>query len=373
MNKLNINIILETFLDSELIDYINKSDKDYKTIFNELHLMELFDRVFMGITEVETSSLKEMIPNSFVYDMVLEYFYIKGIMVIDEEEVEDLDLNNLDYYTDSDIGAYLNEISRYPLLTIEQEKELTYKYKDGDIGARKQLIESNLRLVVSIARRYNYGDLSLLDLIQEGNIGMMSAIEHFDPSKGFKFSTYATWWIKQAIYRSLANQGRTIRVPVHVYETMCKIYKYNKKSFQTCGNYPTNEEISETLNIPLSKVIELSHMKDNMVSLSTPVGSENDSTLEDFIEDTKASDVEIKVLNNQLSIQLVNIMSKVLNDRERKIVLMRNGMITGESMTLESVSHEFNLTRERIRQIEAKALRKLRKACIYNGLDNFLN
>lgn len=283
---------------------------------------------------------------------------------IDDSEVDKLlqtDLAKMAESMDVDepIKMYLREIGQIPLLSFDEETEYAKKVLEGDEEAKQKLIEANLRLVVSIAKKHTNRGLKMLDLIQEGNMGLMKAVEKFEHEKGFKFSTYATWWIRQAITRAIADQGRTIRIPVHMIETINKIKKESRIILQETGKEPTAEELAQKLELPVDKVKNILEMNQDPISLETPVGSEEDSELGDFVEDDKflnPYDATTRVL---LKEQLDDIL-KTLNDREEKVLRLRYGLDDGSPKTLEEVGKEFNVTRERIRQIEVKALRKLR-------------
>ena len=260
---------------------------------------------------------------------------------------------------DDPVKIYLKEIGRVPLLTPEEEIELAERMLQGDQKARKRLSEANLRLVVSIAKRYVGRGMQFLDLIQEGNLGLIKAVEKFDHTKGFKFSTYATWWIRQAITRAIADQARTIRIPVHMVETITKVKKASSQLLHQNGHDPSPEEIADSLDMPVEKVREIMRIAQDPVSLETPIGEEEDSHLGDFIPDDDApapADAASLIL---LKEQLGEVLS-TLTEREEKVLRLRFGLEDGRSRTLEEVGKEFNVTRERIRQIEAKALRKLR-------------
>ena len=294
---------------------------------------------------------------------------------IDESEVDKLlqaDLLKMAESMDVDepIKMYLREIGQIPLLSYDEEIEYAQKVLNGDEVAKQKLIESNLRLVVSIAKKHTNRGLKMLDLIQEGNMGLMKAVEKFEYEKGFKFSTYATWWIRQAITRAIADQGRTIRIPVHMIETINKIKKESRIILQETGKEPTAEELSKKLEIPVDKVKNILEMNQDPISLETPVGSEEDSELGDFVEDDKflnPYDATTRVL---LKEQLDEIL-KTLNEREEMVLRYRYGLDDGSQKTLEEVGKIFNVTRERIRQIEVKALRKLRHPSRRKKLEDY--
>ena len=296
-----------------------------------------------------------------VYNILNE----KNIEIIDseddvDEESKDLDLSVPDGKGMGDpVRMYLKGIGKVDLLNKEEEVELAKRIEKGDKQARQQLVEANLRLVVSIAKKYVGRGMQFLDLIQEGNMGLMKAVEKFDYTKGYKFSTYATWWIRQAITRSIADQGRTIRVPVHMFEKINKLIRTSRQLFQEKGREPTPEEIGEEMDIPVEKVIEIKKISQEAISLETPIGEEKDSSLGDFIEDEEASEPAASVSDILLKEQLNDVLN-TLTDREKRILELRFGIEDGRNRTLEEVGNEFGVTRERIRQIEAKALRKLR-------------
>lgn len=272
---------------------------------------------------------------------------------------------------DDPVKMYLKEIGKIPLLTADEEVELAKRMEAGDVYAKKRLAETNLRLVVSIAKRYVGRGMNFLDLIQEGNLGLMKAVEKFDYKKGFKFSTYATWWIRQAITRAIADQARTIRIPVHMVETINKLVRIERQLLQDLGREPTNEEISKEMGIDVEKVREVRKIAQEPVSLETPIGEEEDSHLGDFIEDDTATAPDDAADFTMLKEQLNDILG-TLNERERKVLELRFGLTDGTPRTLEEVGKEFDVTRERIRQIEAKALRKLKHPSRSQKLKDFL-
>ena len=273
---------------------------------------------------------------------------------------------------DDPVKVYLKEIGRVPLLSAEEEIELATRMGQGDNYARKRLSEANLRLVVSIAKRYVGRGMQFLDLIQEGNLGLIKAVEKFDYTKGFKFSTYATWWIRQAITRAIADQARTIRIPVHMVETINKVKKVTSQLLHKNGHDPSAEEIAAELDMPVDKVREIMRVAQEPVSLETPIGEEEDSHLGDFIQDDDAPAPAEVASNTLLKEQLGDVLG-TLTDREEKVLRLRFGLEDGRSRTLEEVGKEFNVTRERIRQIEAKALRKLRHPSRSKKLKDFLD
>ena len=289
------------------------------------------------------------------------------------EEVEDDSILTADGISiDDPVKVYLKEIGRVPLLSNEEEQELSERMAQGDLKARKRLSEANLRLVVSIAKRYVGRGMQFLDLIQEGNLGLIKAVEKFDHTKGFKFSTYATWWIRQAITRAIADQARTIRIPVHMVETINKVKKVSSQLLHKNGHEPSAEEIAAELDMSVDKVREILRVSQEPVSLETPIGEEEDSHLGDFIPDDDAPSPADAASHTLLREQLSGVLS-TLTPREEKVLRLRFGLEDGRSRTLEEVGKEFNVTRERIRQIEAKALRKLRHPSRSKKLKDFLD
>lgn len=269
------------------------------------------------------------------------------------------------------VRMYLKEIGRIPLLSSEEEIELAKRMEEGDEEAKKKLSEANLRLTVSIAKRYSGRGVQFLDLIQEGNLGLIKAVEKFDYRKGYKFSTYATWWIRQSITRAIADQARTIRIPVHMVETMNRVNRTSRRLLQEYGREPTPEEIAEAMNLPVERVLEISKISQEPVSLETPIGEEEDSHLGDFIQDEHIPVPADEAAHTLLREQLEKVMD-TLSEREQKVLALRFGLEDGKPHTLEEVGREFQVTRERIRQIEAKALRKLRHPTRSRKLRDFL-
>ena len=279
---------------------------------------------------------------------------------VEDISVEDLDVDNMEGISlDDPVRMYLREIGKIPLLSYDEELELAKRILEDDEEAKKKLTESNLRLVVSIAKKYVGRGMLFLDLIQEGNMGLIKAVDKFDYTKGFKFSTYATWWIRQAITRAIADQARTIRIPVHMVETINKLIRTSRHLLQQNGREPTPEEIAEEMEIPVEKVLEIQKIAQDPVSLETPIGEEDDSHLGDFIQDDDSPSPQDAASYTMLREQLEEVM-KTLTPREAKVLRLRFGLDDGKARTLEEVGKQFNVTRERIRQIEAKALRKLR-------------
>ena len=290
----------------------------------------------------------------------------------DEVEVEKIDLSVPDGVSIEDpVRMYLKEIGKVPLLTAEEEIELAKRMELGDQEAKKRLAEANLRLVVSIAKRYVGRGMLFLDLIQEGNLGLIKAVEKFDYRKGYKFSTYATWWIRQAITRAIADQARTIRIPVHMVETINKLIRVSRQLLQELGREPTPEEIAEEMDMPVERVREILKISQEPVSLETPIGEEEDSHLGDFIQDDNVPVPADAAAFTLLKEQLEEVLG-TLTEREQKVLTLRFGLEDGRARTLEEVGKEFNVTRERIRQIEAKALRKLRHPSRSRKLKDYL-
>ena len=326
------------------------------------------------------------------YDKIYEFMEKNGIdllKIVEEEEVipeeeidlsqeEEIDVENIDLSVPDGISIedpvrmYLKEIGKVPLLTAEEEVELAKRMEEGDEEAKKRLAEANLRLVVSIAKRYVGRGMLFLDLIQEGNLGLIKAVEKFDYTKGYKFSTYATWWIRQAITRAIADQARTIRIPVHMVETINKLIRVSRQLLQELGREPTPEEIAEEMNLPVERVREILKISQEPVSLETPIGEEEDSHLGDFIQDDNVPVPADAAAFTLLKEQLVEVLG-TLTDREQKVLRLRFGLDDGRARTLEEVGKEFNVTRERIRQIEAKALRKLRHPSRSRKLRDYLD
>ncbi len=324
------------------------------------------------------------------YDKMMEILETSGIDIMqlpEEEEVDDefipddddeVDVENIDLSVPEGISIedpvrmYLKEIGKVPLLSADEEIELAKRMEEGDEDAKKRLAEANLRLVVSIAKRYVGRGMLFLDLIQEGNLGLIKAVEKFDYRKGYKFSTYATWWIRQAITRAIADQARTIRIPVHMVETINKLIRVSRQLLQELGREPSPEEIAEEMNMPVERVREILKISQEPVSLETPIGEEEDSHLGDFLPDDNVPVPADAAAFTLLKEQLVEVLG-TLTDREQKVLRLRFGLDDGRARTLEEVGKEFNVTRERIRQIEAKALRKLRHPSRSRKLKDYLD
>ena len=297
---------------------------------------------------------------------------LQEIEEVTEEEIADTDALVDTFSTDDPVRMYLKEIGKVPLLTPDEEQELARRMADGDEEAKRRMAEANLRLVVSIAKRYVGRGMLFLDLIQEGNLGLITAVDKFDYTKGYKFSTYATWWIRQAITRAIADQARTIRIPVHMVETINKVIRVSRQLLQELGHDPSAEEIAEEMGMPVDKVRDILKIAQEPVSLETPIGEEEDSHLGDFIPDEDASEPSEAASFSLLREQLMTVLD-TLTPREKKVLELRFGIVDGRTRTLEEVGKEFNVTRERIRQIEAKALRKLRHPSRSKKLRDFLN
>ncbi len=314
----------------------------------------------------------EVSPNEM--EEIYKLFDDSGVQIIDEA-VRDKDIYDQllkEVSMDDPVKMYLKDIGKVPLLQPEEETELARRMMEGDEGAKRLLSEANLRLVVSIAKRYMGRGMQFLDLIQEGNLGLMKAVEKFDYQKGFKFSTYATWWIRQAITRAIADQARTIRIPVHMVETINKLIRISRRLLQELGREPQPEEIAKEMEIPVERVIEIQKIAQDPVSLETPIGEEDDSHLSDFIEDERSTAPTDAVSYNMLKEQLIGVLD-TLTPREEKVLRLRYGLDDGKPRTLEEVGKEFNVTRERIRQIEAKALRKLRHPSRSKRLKDYID
>ena len=314
---------------------------------------------------ISTTALCEIVEKVDITPEQLDFVYkaLKdaSIQVVDDSE-RDRELFEQalsDVGLDDPVKMYLKDIGQVPLLTTDEELELAQKMSEGQEAAKKRLSEANLRLVVSIAKRYVGRGMLFLDLIQEGNLGLMKAVEKFDYQKGFKFSTYATWWIRQSITRAIADQARTIRIPVHMVETINRLVREQRILLQELGREPTLEELAERMGVSIERVSEIQKIAQDPVSLETPIGEEEDSHLGDFIEDDKTPTASDSVASTMLKEQIARVLD-TLTPREEKVLRLRYGIDDGRPRTLEEVGKEFNVTRERIRQIEAKALRKLR-------------
>lgn len=353
-----------------------KNTLEYDEILNAFNGIELTeDKMDMILEYLEKNHIDilqgkspEDVPDD---DLLLESE--EDILLSDNEEIgliSDADILE-GVSTEDPVRMYLKEIGNVPLLSGEEEVELAKRVEQGDEEAKKKLTEANLRLVVSIAKKYVGRGMPFLDLIQEGNMGLMKAVDKFDYTKGYKFSTYATWWIRQAITRGIADTGRTIRVPVHMVETINKTLRMTRTLLQELGREPTPEEVAARLNVPVARVREVLKISRDPVSLDTPIGEEDDSHLGDFIEDDTALSPSDSAAFSMLREELKSALES-LTDRERQVIELRFGLLDGRARTLEEVGKEFNVTRERIRQIEAKALRKLRHPSRSKRLKDFL-
>jgi len=347
----------------------------YAEIIDALQNIELtteqIDEIYDSLTSmgIEIKADDDIVPVADTDDVADD----TDLKAIEDVEVDDLDLSVPEGVgIDDPVRMYLKEIGRVPLLTAEEEVELAKRMETGDEAAKKALVEANLRLVVSIAKRYVGRGMLFLDLIQEGNLGLIKAVEKFDFRKGFKFSTYATWWIRQAITRAIADQARTIRIPVHMVETINKLIRVNRQLLQELGRDPTPEEIAAEMDIPVERVREIQKIAQEPVSLETPIGEEEDSHLGDFIEDDDAPAPAEAASFLLLKEQLEEVL-QTLAPREEKVLRLRFGLDDGRARTLEEVGQEFGVTRERIRQIEAKALRKLKHPSRSRKLKDYLD
>lgn len=349
-----------------------------------MNISEQLNAILTNI--VENYKMKGSISTDAFYDMLekadatpeeLDYLYKAvgeaGIQIVDETERDKKLFEEAlaEIGLDDPVKMYLKDIGKVPLLTADEEVEIARMMQEGREEAKKRLSEANLRLVVSIAKRYVGRGMLFLDLIQEGNLGLMKAVEKFDYQKGFKFSTYATWWIRQSITRAIADQARTIRIPVHMVETINKLTRVQRLLLQELGREPTTHEIAENMGVSVEKVEEIMKISQDPVSLETPIGEEEDSHLGDFIEDEKTQTPSDHVTSDMLRKQLFTVLDS-LTPREEKVLRLRYGMDDGKPRTLEEVGKEFNVTRERIRQIEAKALRKLRHPSRSKKLKDFM-
>ena len=361
---------------------MKKGRKNGKLTQNDLKVLdklnlseEALDKFY---EDLETNNIDIDIPDQDILlplddDILPEMEEIAEIEEVTEEELNaDPDSLADTFSTDDPVRMYLKEIGKVPLLTPEEEVDLATRMADGDEVAKQRMTEANLRLVVSIAKRYVGRGMLFLDLIQEGNLGLIKAVEKFDYTKGYKFSTYATWWIRQAITRAIADQARTIRIPVHMVETINKTIRVSRQLLQELGHDPSAEEIAAEMDMPVDKVRDIRKIAQEPVSLETPIGEEEDSHLGDFIPDEDASEPAEAASFSLLREQLEEVLD-TLAPREKKVLELRFGIVDGRTRTLEEVGKEFNVTRERIRQIEAKALRKLRHPSRSKKLKDFLN
>ena len=346
----------------EISDYFKDQPLDAE------QMDKIFD--FLEASGVDVLRITENSADDLMLDDDMD---IDGLDDEEEVELDKIDLSVPEGVSIEDpVRMYLKEIGKVPLLSAEEEIELAKKMEQGDENAKKRLSEANLRLVVSIAKRYVGRGMLFLDLIQEGNLGLIKAVEKFDYRKGYKFSTYATWWIRQAITRAIADQARTIRIPVHMVETINKLIRVSRQLLQELGREPTPEEIAEEMDMPVDRVREILKISQEPVSLETPIGEEEDSHLGDFIQDDNVPVPADAAAFTLLKEQLVEVLG-TLTEREQKVLRLRFGLDDGRARTLEEVGKEFNVTRERIRQIEAKALRKLRHPSRSRKLKDYLD
>ena len=351
--------------------------KEIADVIDGLNLsQEQMDRFYDTLEELNIETVGEDLPPIDDDELLPALDELEEIDEVTEEEIAEADSMVDSYSTDDPVRMYLKEIGRIKLLSPEEEQEVARAMAEGDEktreAARKRMSEANLRLVVSIAKRYVGRGMQLLDLIQEGNLGLMKAVEKFDYTKGYKFSTYATWWIRQSITRAIADQARTIRIPVHMVETINRVLRTSHAMVQKLGREPTTKEIADELHIEQSKVEEVLKIAQEPVSLETPIGEEEDSHLGDFIQDDEASQPSEEATYTLLREQLEEVLS-TLTPREEQVLRMRFGLVDGKPHTLEEVGKQFDVTRERIRQIESKALRKLRHPSRSKKLRDFLN
>ena len=346
----------------EISDYFKDQPLDAE------QMDKIFD--FLEASGVDVLRITENSADDLMLDDDMD---IDGLDDEEEVELDKIDLSVPEGVSIEDpVRMYLKEIGKVPLLSAEEEIELAKKMEQGDENAKKRLAEANLRLVVSIAKRYVGRGMLFLDLIQEGKLGLIKAVEKFDYRKGYKFSTYATWWIRQAITRAIADQARTIRIPVHMVETINKLIRVSRQLLQELGREPTPEEIAEEMDMPVDRVREILKISQEPVSLETPIGEEEDSHLGDFIQDDNVPVPADAAAFTLLKEQLVEVLG-TLTEREQKVLRLRFGLDDGRARTLEEVGKEFNVTRERIRQIEAKALRKLRHPSRSRKLKDYLD
>ena len=362
---------------SELIEKGKKAGKlSNKEISDVLESMNLesdqLDKFYNALEDLGIEMEGESLPALDDEDLLPALDELEEIEEVTEEEISDTSALVDTFSTDDPVRMYLKEIGKVNLLTPEEEIDLAIRMSQGDEEAKRRMAEANLRLVVSIAKRYVGRGMLFLDLIQEGNLGLIKAVEKFDYTKGYKFSTYATWWIRQAITRAIADQARTIRIPVHMVETINKVIRVSRQLLQELGHDPSAEEIAAEMNMPVEKVRDILKIAQEPVSLETPIGEEEDSHLGDFIPDEDASEPSEAASFTLLKEQLMAVLA-TLTPREEKVLRLRFGIEDGRTRTLEEVGKEFNVTRERIRQIEAKALRKLRHPSRSKKLRDFLN
>ena len=373
---------------------VEKAEETKKTVSKDAQKQAVQELVELGKKQGEltmgdiSSKLEAVEMDSEQIERIYDYIEKQGIEIVgnfgdeipelegdDDFEITEDELSDLSVpesvSVDDPVRMYLKEIGKVPLLSGQEEAEMAQRMTEGDLDAKHRLAEANLRLVVSIAKRYVGRGMLFLDLIQEGNLGLIKAVEKFDYTKGYKFSTYATWWIRQAITRAIADQARTIRIPVHMVETINKFIRVTRQLVQELGRDPLPEEVAKELNMPIDKVGEIMKIAQEPVSLETPIGEEEDSSLQDFIQDNETPAPQDAATFRLLKEQLVEVLG-TLTPREEKVLRLRFGLDNGRARTLEEVGKEFNVTRERIRQIEAKALRKLRHPSRSKKLKDYL-
>ena len=361
----------------EILNALVEQAKKKENVLNFEDVEKAFSKVGVELDADKTEKVFEFLENKGIVAMVPDSSADDDIILdVDdeptEEELENIELAVPDGVSIEDpVRMYLKEIGKVPLLTAEEEKNLAMRMENGDMDAKKRLAEANLRLVVSIAKRYVGRGMLFLDLIQEGNLGLIKAVEKFDYRKGYKFSTYATWWIRQAITRAIADQARTIRIPVHMVETINKLVRVQRQLLQDLGRDPTPEEIGAEMDMSADRVREIQKISQEPVSLETPIGEEEDSQLGDFIEDSQAIVPPDAASFSMLQEQLTQVLDS-LADRERKVIVLRFGLVDGHPRTLEEVGREFGVTRERIRQIESKTLAKLRHPSRSSKLKDYI-
>ena len=349
------------------------TSKELMDVLDDMNLEpEELDKFYDKLENLGIDTAGEDIVPPLDDEALPELEELQEIEEVTEEEIADTDSLADTFSTDDPVRMYLKEIGKVPLLTPDEEQELARRMADGDEEAKRRMAEANLRLVVSIAKRYVGRGMLFLDLIQEGNLGLIKAVDKFDYTKGYKFSTYATWWIRQAITRAIADQARTIRIPVHMVETINKVIRVSRQLLQELGHDPSAEDIAKVMGMQPDKVRDILKIAQEPVSLETPIGEEEDSHLGDFIPDEDASEPAEAASFTLLKEQLMSVLS-TLTPREEKVLRLRFGIEDGRTRTLEEVGKEFNVTRERIRQIEAKALRKLRHPSRSKKLRDFLN
>ena len=378
MDKKNTNVEDEQLKIMTILHELVEIGKRKENVLEMSDIDKVFTTHGMELDDEKTEKVFEYLENQGIVPMVPDSDTDDDIILdVDdeptEEELENIELAVPDGVSIEDpVRMYLKEIGKVPLLTADEEKELAMQMEAGDMNAKKRLAEANLRLVVSIAKRYVGRGMLFLDLIQEGNLGLIKAVEKFDYRKGYKFSTYATWWIRQAITRAIADQARTIRIPVHMVETINKLIRVQRQLLQELGREPYPEEIAVKMNLPVERVREIQKISQEPVSLETPIGEEEDSHLGDFIQDDNVPVPAEAAAFTLLKEQLVEVLG-TLTEREQKVLCLRFGLDDGRARTLEEVGKEFDVTRERIRQIEAKALRKLRHPSRSRKLKDYLD